>query len=250
MKITVIIPTYNRVATLGRAIGSLLRYRHLADLDILVADDGSEDGTPALMADLCARHPEIRYLRQAHVGVARARNLGLAHLLPETGFVTFLDSDDVALVGRFSEDLPLLLADEGLDLSYGRMTLVDSLSDDPWMPLASSRQVTLVGISLTSGIFRRRLIDRIGCFDESLRQAEDIDYLLRMFESGSRFLQTETVYVYYVRHPGNMTRDTVEASRSFAAAMLRSMQRRRADPSLVLRKPAFDLTPIQQDGLF
>ena len=84
MKTTVIIPTYDRVATLGRAIASLLRHRHLADIDILVADDGSEDATPVLMADLCALHPEVRYVRQAHSGVARARNLGLAHLLPET----------------------------------------------------------------------------------------------------------------------------------------------------------------------
>lgn len=250
MKTTVIIPTYDRVGTLGRAIASLLRHRHLADLDILVADDGSEDATPALMAALCSRHPEVRYVRQAHAGVARARNLGLAHLLPETAFVTFLDSDDVAPVGRFSEDLPLLLADDSLDLTYGRMTLVDSLAEETWTPMATSRQVTVVGISLTTGIYRRRLIDRIGRFDETLRQAEDIDYLLRMFESGSRFSQTETVYIYYVRHPGNMTRDTAEASRSFAAAMLRSIQRRRADPTLVLRKPSFDLTSIQQDGLF
>ena len=74
MKITVIIPTYNRVEMLGRAIQSLLRQRHEVDLDILVIDDASTDGTAELLVTLSATHPAVRVLRQnTNTGPSMAR---------------------------------------------------------------------------------------------------------------------------------------------------------------------------------
>lgn len=250
MKITVIIPTYNRVATLPRAIESLLRQGDAADLDILVIDDGSTDATPQVLAALTREHRNVRSVRQDNTGVAGARNAGLAHLLPQTQLVSFLDSDDVSPPGRFAAELPRFLADAALDLTYGRMVLVDAIEDGTLTPPPQARRVDVVGISLSAGIFRRRLIDRIGRFDTTLRQAEDTDYLLRIFETETAFLQTDTLCVFYLRHPGNMTRDIPEATRSFAAAIHKSMQRRRANPSIVLRKPQFALQPLQESGFF
>ena len=250
MKITVIIPTYNRVATLPRAIESLLRQGDVADLDILVIDDGSTDATPQVLAALTREHGNLRSVRQDNTGVAGARNTGLAHLLPQTQLVSFLDSDDVSPPGRFAADLPWLQADAALDLTYGRMSLVDDIEVGTLTPPSHARRVDVVGIHLSAGIFRRRLIDRIGRFDTTLRQAEDTDYLLRIFEADTAFLQTDTLCLYYLRHPGNMTRDIPEATRCFAAAIHKSMQRRRANPSIVLRKPKFVLQPLQESGFF
>ena len=250
MKTTVIIPTYNRATHLPRAITSLLRQRDAVDLDILVVDDGSTDETPALLSDLARQHPCIRWLRQPNAGVAGARNAGLANLLPETSFVTFLDSDDVAPPGRFASDLPRLQAGPDAALTYGRMMLVEALDPETLLPTATAKRVEVVGISLACAIFRRALIERIGAFDLALRQSEDTDYLLRAFESGAGFIQTDTLCLYYVRHPGNMTRDTIEAKRSFALAVLKSMQRRRADPGIVLNKPDFVLQPLAEIGFF
>ncbi len=88
-----------------------MRQRHDADLDILVVDDGSEDATSAVLADLGRKHAEIRIIRRENGGVTAARNTGLANLLPETDFITFLDSDDVSPTGRFAADLPRFEAD-------------------------------------------------------------------------------------------------------------------------------------------
>ena len=250
MTTTIIVPTYNRAALLGRALESLLRQRHVANLDILVIDDGSEDATPAVLADLGRKHAEIRVVRRDNGGVTAARNTGLANLLPETAFVTFLDSDDVSPTGRFAADLPRFAADPDLDLTYGRMMLVDPIDDAALAPAAGARTVEIVGIHLSAAILRRRVVDRVGCFDVDFRQAEDTDYLLRVFESGARFEQTDTLCLYYRRHEHNMTRDTATARRSFAAAIFKSMQRRKVNAGVSLAKPKFDVQALSEMGFF
>jgi glycosyltransferase involved in cell wall biosynthesis len=246
MKTTVIVPTYNRAALLARALESLLRQRHDADLDILVIDDGSEDATSAVLADLSRKHAEIRVVRRENGGVTAARNTGLANLLPETDFITFLDSDDVSPAGRFAADLPRFGADPDLGLTYGRMMLVDPIDDDTLMPVAGARTVEIVGIHLSAAILRRCVIDCVGQFDMDFHQAEDTDYLLRVFESGARFEQTNTLCLYYRRHAHNMTRDTTTARRSFAAAIFKSMQRRKANIGVSFTKPQFDVQALSE----
>jgi glycosyltransferase involved in cell wall biosynthesis len=250
MTTTVIVPTYNRAPLLQKAIASLLRQQHDADLDILVVDDGSDDDTATVLTTLCRRHSCIRTVRRDNGGVTAARNTGLANLLPETEFVTFLDSDDVSPAGRFAADLPRFAADPHLDLTYGRMMLVDPIDDDAFVPAAGARTVDIVGIHLSAAIFRRRVVDRVGTFDVEFRQGEDTDYLLRVFESGATFAQTDTLCLLYRRHDHNMTRDTAAARRGFAAAIFKSMQRRRTNPGVPLAKPRFDVQALCETGFF
>lgn len=253
--LSVIMPAYNRAATLPLAIASLLAQRADAGLaeiglDIVVVDDGSQDETPQVLAELASRHPEIRVLRQDNAGVSAARNAGLAALLPETTLVSFLDSDDISPAGRFAADLPLFAADPDLALTYGRMMQVDAIDPAAMAPAEGARQADICSIQLACAIYRRALIDRIGFFDAVLRQAEDTDYLLRTFEIDASWRQTDTLCVYYLRHPGNITRDRAEMRRGFAAAVVRSLRRRRADPSLRLKTPAFDAQELIEMGLF
>lgn len=250
MKTTVIMPTYNRASLIGRSIDSLLRQRDDFDLDLLVVDDGSRDDTPAVLDALQREHPAIRVVRQANAGVAAARNTGLSNLLPDTELVTFLDSDDISPIGRFAADLPRFAADPSLDLTYGRMMLVDRIDDASLVPDCGARTVEIVGIHLSAAIIRRRIIDRVGPFDLEFRQAEDTDFLLRIFESGARFEQTATLCLYYRRHEHNMTRDTETARRSFAAAILKSLRRRKANPGITLAKPRFDVQSLSETGFF
>lgn len=244
--LTVIIPTYNRAHMIGNAIKSLLRQSDAAEFDILVVDDGSDDGTDTIVAALIKVHPQIRYLRQENAGVSAARNTGLLNLLPQTEIVTFLDSDDVSPVGRFAADLPLLINNPALDLTYARMMVVSELDSVTFEPTSSAQVADIVSIHLSCTLMRRALVERVGLFNTELPQAEDTDYLLRIFESGSQFQQTDTLSLYYVRHQGNLTRDTRESARCFAKAIFLSVRRRRNDPSLTLNKPAFELQPLQK----
>lgn len=94
--ISVITPTYNRVHTLRDAFSSLLSQE--VELEWIVVDDGSTDGTEALVEQLRGRASfPVRYLRQAHAGKHIAVNHGVAAARGE--LVALLDSDDVLLPG-------------------------------------------------------------------------------------------------------------------------------------------------------
>ena len=244
MKLSVIIPVYNRERYVVSALRSLIRQRDAVDLDIIVIDDGSTDGSADAVRAMMRQYPFIRLFQQANMGVARARNAGLRHLPPDAAFVSFLDSDDISLAGRFKADLARFDADPRLDLTYSLMTLVDRIDDETLEPAAESHTKTLRGISLSTALFSRALVDRIGRFDEEFEQAEDTDYLLRVFETGPRYALPDSVAIYYRRHPGNMTRQEDVQTREFMRVIHKSMKRRRADPSLRPVEGIFELKKL------
>ena len=87
--VSVIIPAYNYADYLAAAIQSVLQ-QDLPDFELLVIDDGSTDGTAALVAGLT--DPRIRYVHQANAGLSAARNTGIREA--SHPFVAFLDADD------------------------------------------------------------------------------------------------------------------------------------------------------------
>src|SRR5262245_20604446 len=90
--VSVIIPCYNHAHYLGEAIESVLA-QTVQDFEIIVVDDGSTDST----ADVAARYPRVRYVRQNNQGLSAARNTGIKHGLGR--FLVFLDADDLLLPG-------------------------------------------------------------------------------------------------------------------------------------------------------
>lgn len=239
MKTTVIIPVFNRPDNLALAARSLLPHRADADLDVLIVDDGSTDTTPEVIAQLLDEHPDFRAVHRENGGVSKARNTGLENLLPETEIVTFLDSDDIMAPDRFAADMPILAWKPKVEITYGNMVATKKI--DPETLAADTPKKELTSIHLTCALMRRSLVERIGRFDEELQQAEDTDYLLRIFESGTVFEQTTTICHYYLRHEGGMTRDFDQGRRYFALAVMKSLQRRKADSSLKIHKPTFDI---------
>lgn len=92
MLVTVVIPTYNRADFLPDAIDSALAQTH-REIEVIVVDDGSTDGTEELMARRYSSNPLVRYFRQRNSGVATARNRGITEGRGE--LIAFLDSDDL-----------------------------------------------------------------------------------------------------------------------------------------------------------
>jgi len=232
MKITVIVPTFNRSKTLPYAIRSLIEQRGDADLDILVVDDGSTDDTPDILADLSRQHRELRVVSQPNSGVTMARNTGIVNLHPEAEFVPFLDSDDLSPEGRFAADLPKFRSNPLVEITYGRMMYVDNIDYTCLRPQTGSRTADIIGIHLSCAIFQRSLIKRIGLFDPEMLQGEDTDYLLRVFEANTRFCQTDTQCPYYFRHPDSLSKDIAAYKRNFALAIRKCILRRKPDPSI------------------
>jgi len=94
VRITAIVPTYNRQGTIARALDSVLAQVSPA-AEIIVVDDGSQDGTRDRLRPYRER---IRYIYQPNAGVSAARNRGASEARSE--WIAFLDSDDCWLPGH------------------------------------------------------------------------------------------------------------------------------------------------------
>lgn len=112
-KFSVIIPTYNAAATLGRAVVSVLDQHHPAH-EVIVVDDGSTDETAATVAAFGNR---VRYLFQRNAGVSAARNAGVAAATGD--WLAFLDADDWYYPDRLRWHAEWIERDGGLDFFTG-----------------------------------------------------------------------------------------------------------------------------------
>lgn len=108
--VSVVIPTFNRMRNVQKAIDSVLRQTY-NKIEVLVVDDGSTDGTRLALSSFNA---SIRYLYQSNQGASAARNTGIRAARGD--YVAFLDSDDVWLPGKLERQMHLLEADPNLGL--------------------------------------------------------------------------------------------------------------------------------------
>lgn len=90
-EISVIVPVYNTEKYLRRCVDSILAQTY-TDFELLLIDDGSTDGSPAICDEYAALDPRVRVFHKPNGGVSSARNLGLDHARGQ--WITFVDSDD------------------------------------------------------------------------------------------------------------------------------------------------------------
>jgi glycosyltransferase involved in cell wall biosynthesis len=105
--VSVVIPSYNRAYCVATTIDSALAQTH-GNLEVLVVDDGSSDGTREMIAERYRAEPRVRYIHQTNAGVSAARNHGLR--LARGQFVALLDSDDLWLPWKVEAQLRCLEA--------------------------------------------------------------------------------------------------------------------------------------------
>jgi glycosyltransferase involved in cell wall biosynthesis len=181
--VSVVIPAYNRAAVLGRAIDSVLQ-QSLGDLEIIVVDDGSSDGTAAQAAR--CDDPRLRVLRHdTNRGAAAARNTGIR--AAAGGVIAFLDSDDEWLPEKLERQVAALQrAPEDVLMSTTGYWMLRERSRE--IRERTPKNVKDWGAALRSGcvlspgstaMIRREAFAIHGLFDEELRRLEDWDWLLR-----------------------------------------------------------------------
>ena len=181
MKISVIIPSWNRADRLAAALDSVLA-QSLAAHEIIVVDDGSTDNTRALLDQ---HYPGVRYLYQKNGGVSSARNTGIKAACGD--WIALLDSDDRWDVSKLERQQQALFAQPGYRLCH---------CDEIWIrngkrvnPMKKHAKYggNIFGhclprcvISPSAVMIERSLFDDVGLFDESLPACEDYDLWLRI----------------------------------------------------------------------
>jgi glycosyltransferase involved in cell wall biosynthesis len=213
--VSVVVPVHNGERFLADALRSI-REQAYADLEVLVVDDGSTDGTAALLDSL---GPDIRALHRPQGGPAAARNDGLR--AARGAYVAFLDADDLWPTGRLHKQVHYLEEHPRAEVVLGRVLAVDERG----APLAGAG---VVDVHLGCAVFRRSAFDRVGLFDESLRFSEDHDWFFRARELGLGVHVLDRVTLHYRVHAGGMTRQPEARDYQLPRVLKRSLDRRRA----------------------
>lgn len=105
--IHVVIPVYNAVKFLQEAVDSVLN-QPFKGIDIVLVDDGSTDGSPALCDSIAAKEERVHVIHQKNGGVSAARNTGIAFFLeryPDEDYIAFLDADDCWAQASITENV-------------------------------------------------------------------------------------------------------------------------------------------------
>jgi len=120
-QVSVILPVYNRRHLIQRALDSIKR-QTFTDYELLIVDDGSEDDLEEVVLPQVLQRAGWRYLKHAHRGLPRTRNIGIQAALGE--FVTFLDSDDEYLPDHLLLRVEFFRKHPEVDAVHGGVKLV------------------------------------------------------------------------------------------------------------------------------
>jgi glycosyltransferase involved in cell wall biosynthesis len=180
-KVSVIIPTFNRLKYLPRALDSVLGQSY-DDYELIVVDDGSTDQTGhAIQQD----YPSVNLIVQANRGVSAARNAGIRRACGE--WIALLDSDDEWLPGKLNSQMKALESHPEYRLCHTEEIWIrDGVRVNPSKKYTKAggqiykRCLPLCIISPSSVVLHRELLHEVGGFDESLEVCEDYDLWLRV----------------------------------------------------------------------
>jgi glycosyltransferase involved in cell wall biosynthesis len=230
--ISCIIPVYNGEHYLREAIDSILAQTY-RPFEIIVADDGSTDGTAAVIA-ACGN--QVRYLSQANRGPAAARSLGLRAALGD--FVAFLDADDLWHPVKLARQMVEFEKQPEMDLCfacYRHFWMPDLAEEEERFrdhPVSGPQSAWHIGTLLA----RRAAFKKFGHFNEHAREFENMIWFLRAGGEGAVIRLLPDILMDRRFHPDNITRTKkAEISNSFFSVLKqwRDFRRRRLD-SLVI----------------
>ncbi len=197
--ISVLIPTYNCAPFIGEAIESVLR-QTLTPLEILVADDGSTDGS----GDIAARYPEVRYFHQTHQGISATRNSLIN--AAKGDWIAFLDADDRWMPDKLEKQMKYLDSHPSCEIVYCRYR---NFTDIPKEKLTQRQKRVLavtVDQNLACACISRSVFERCGLFDTRYDYGEDTEWTARLMLSGTNVYHCVEEILYERRvHTSNIT---------------------------------------------
>lgn len=226
--VSCIIPVFNGERFLAEAIESIMAQRY-RPIEIIVADDGSEDGTRAI----AARYGEpVRYFFQPNHGPATARNLGLG--AARGNFIAFLDADDLWHPDKLALQMARFEARPDLDFSvaHAQNVWVDKGALEASRFKGHPRAQPVAGYVTGTLLARRSLFERLGGFDTGNLHADSMEWFIRVRTAGAIGELLPDVLLTRRIHGANRSRSLAASSRDeFLKLLKRQLDRSRSRDS-------------------
>lgn len=226
--ISCVIPVYNHELYIGETIESVLTQTH-RPLEVIVVDDGSTDGTAAVIARFGDR---VRYVYQTNAGPAAARNKGAE--LANGAYLAWLDSDDLWREDKLERQLAFLRARPDVDicLTYLQNFWIDDLADEAARLKDSPRSRPLPGYVFAAVLMSREAYGRIGPSNAAIYHGDGTDWMMRAMDSGAKIEVLPEVMVWRRYHHTNISRvDSSGDAETFLILLKRHLDQKRGKVS-------------------
>jgi glycosyltransferase involved in cell wall biosynthesis len=244
--ISVIVAVKDGAAFVHEALESVVAQTR-APLEIVVVDDGSTDGTAAVVTDWAAGQAiTVHLIRQENRGAAAARNRAIEH---STGdYLAVLDADDRWPADRLADmaghldthpEVGIVLGhqrvaiDEGAPLPAWLLATGEPTTGEPTTDEPAAGEPAAVGtparlpIGTNSFLARRTVFEQIGGYATDMRHGEDTDWVLRARDAGVELTVLDRVVLVRGIRGTNLTLDTEAQRRALFDVLQRRMVRRR-----------------------
>lgn len=218
-RVSILIPAYNSEAYIGETMQSCIDQTY-PEVEVVVVDDGSTDGTLGVAREWESRYPNIRVFSQPNSGACRARNLAFAK---STGdYVMFLDADNVISTDKVSSQMERLIdSGDTMAVASGRWDRFKEDISEASFPLQHTYRDydrafdMLIDLWNNSEMFEtacylisRELAEKAGPWEESLKKNQDGEYFSRVLINGSKVLFCPEAKLYYrTGSNNNVSRD-------------------------------------------
>ncbi|GAA3972927.1 glycosyltransferase family 2 protein [Allohahella marinimesophila] len=219
---SVIVPAYNVAPYIAQALDSLFR-QTLADMEIIVVDDGSSDGTAEVLKGIETSHagrtPCLQVIHQSNGGPSAARNAGLA--VARGQYVGFLDADDLWYPEKLARHVALLEKRQSADLSFSWFRSIDQHGEATGFigrpdAFSFADLVRNNPIVTTLVVARKQALVDAGGFDDTLSSHVDFDLWLRVAHlRPDNFAEVPEVLVDQRTRPGQITSDWRRMARNW-----------------------------------
>jgi len=223
MKISVIIPTYNRIDLLKRAIDSVLN-QSIQPFDIIVVDDGSTDGTSDMIQQ---KYKSINLIQQKNSGVSVARNNGIKNA--QGDWIALLDSDDEWKKNKLAEQVNKLTDNPKYDFCHTNEIWIrngirvnQKKRHKKYGGFIFDKCLDICRISPSSVLFNKNIFNHVGWFNDKLPVCEDYDLWLRITAEFEILFIDKPLIVKYGGHNDQLSH-SVEAIESFRIKALESL---------------------------
>ncbi len=216
--VSVVVPAYNRAQKLEAAIKSIQAQTY-SNLEVIIADDGSQDDTKAVVQRLMAGDSRVRYVHhEINQGAQAARNTGIRAAKGE--WIAFLDSDDAWLPESLRLRVDRALA-ENVDVIYsGAMIRYEGKSPEvyhlpEWRGNIYTKVISREGPMFQSLLVRKAALEKIGLLDENITAYQEWDTAIRLAKHYQFGFEPEPTFIYDYTSKDAISRDCVRAGRGY-----------------------------------
>ena len=206
MNISVVIPSYNRKDFLKRSIDSAINQTK-KPLEIIVVDDGSTDGTEAMIK---SDYDFVKFIKQKNKGVSAARNIGIKVSIGE--WICFLDSDDEWKKDKLEKQINAMKSNPGYKFFHSNeiwikngLRINQKKKHKKYGGDIFDKCLDMCRISPSSVMINKTVFDEVGNFNEDLVVCEDYELWLRICDKYRVFFIDEPLIIKYGGHQGQLS---------------------------------------------